>query len=146
MPLLNYTTSVSVTRSVEAITKVLAKAGATRISVDYRQVTGVSTTPVGLDFVLHTHNGLRSFRLPVDPEPVHEVLKSQNIASKLQTEAHAERVAWRIVKDWLEVQLALIETGMVTADEVLLAYMLTDRDGTTVYDLYSSGTAEALEA
>ena len=29
----------------------------------------------------------------------------------------AERVAWRILKDWIEVQMALLDIKMVTAEE-----------------------------
>src|SRR5438552_18436509 len=43
----------------------------------------------------------------------------------------AVRVEWRIVKDWVEAQLALIETRMVTAQQVFLPYAIM-RDGRTL--------------
>ena len=46
---------------------------------------------------------------------------------------HAERVAWRIVRDWLDAQLALIETQQATADQVLLPYRVLE-GGRTVYE------------
>ena len=54
---------------------------------------------------------------------------------RYSTPEHAERVAWRIVKDWLEAQLAIIRTEMVTLDQVMLPYMVGD-EGHTVYELY----------
>lgn len=36
----------------------------------------------------------------------------------------AVRTAWRIVKDWVEAQMALQETQMVTTAQVFLPYMI----------------------
>jgi hypothetical protein len=43
----------------------------------------------------------------------------------------AVRTAWRIVKDWVEAQMALVETQMVTTQEVFLPYAVM-RDGRTL--------------
>jgi len=43
------------------------------------------------------------------------------------------RVSWRILKDWVEAQMALVETHMVTLEQVFLPYAVTD-DGQTIYD------------
>lgn len=51
----------------------------------------------------------------------------------------AERVAWRIVKDWLAAQLAILETEMVDVQQVFLPYFL-NRQGQTLYEVYSSGS------
>jgi hypothetical protein len=48
--------------------------------------------------------------------------------------AQARRVAWRITKDWLDAQLALIETEMVPLEQVMLPYMTTD-SGQTVFEV-----------
>jgi hypothetical protein len=53
------------------------------------------------------------------------------------TPDHARDVAWRIVLDWLKAQLAIIAARQVSADEVLLPYMLT-APGTTVYQAYAA--------
>ena len=37
----------------------------------------------------------------------------------------AIRTSWRTLKDWVEAQMALLETGMVTMDEIFLPYMLS---------------------
>ena len=34
-------------------------------------------------------------------------------------------ITWRILKDWVEAQMALLETGMVTMDESFLPYMVS---------------------
>jgi hypothetical protein len=79
---------------------------------------------------------MRHYLLPVRAERVEAVLKADKIPPRYKTAAQAERVAWRIVKDWLEAQLAIIRTEMVTLDQVMLAYMQVNENGDTVYDLY----------
>jgi len=49
--------------------------------------------------------------------------------------AQAERVAWRIVKDWVEAQLAILESEMVHLDEIFLPYMVNN-NGQTVFEIY----------
>jgi hypothetical protein len=105
----------------------LAKAGATRIATEYDN----AGEPCGMSFTVRTRFGMAAFTLPVDWEAVSMVLYKQGHAVE---DARARRVAWRIVKDWLEAQLALIETEMVTLDQVMLPYMHT-ASGETVYEM-----------
>jgi hypothetical protein len=48
---------------------------------------------------------------------------------------HARRVAWRILKDWIEVQLALVEAGLASADEALFRHMV-GAGGKTIYEMF----------
>ena len=43
------------------------------------------------------------------------------------------RTAWRITKDWVEAQMAIVETKMVTLPQVFLPYAVT-QNGQTVYE------------
>jgi hypothetical protein len=131
MPLLNYTTEVPVMRTAGQIQAALVQAGARRISTDYDAVGH----PVGISFEVETGFGVRHFALPVDAPAVHTVLQRQKVEPRYRTPEQAERVAWRITKDWVEAQLAIIQTNMVTLDQVMLPYMLNDA-GRTVYELY----------
>ena len=54
----------------------------------------------------------------------------------------AIRTSWRILKDWVEVQMALLETGMVTMDEIFLPYRLSG--GQTFYQALVAGEFKAL--
>ena len=49
----------------------------------------------------------------------------------------AIRTSWRILKDWVEAQMALLETGMVTMDEIFLPYMFSR--GQTLYQALAAG-------
>lgn len=46
--------------------------------------------------------------------------------------AGAQRTGWRILKDWVAAQLAIIEAGLATLPEVMLPYALLS-DGQTLY-------------
>lgn len=132
MPLLNYTTSVPVARTIGAVQALLVEAGARAIQTDYDPVGA----PVSIAFAVETPFGQRFFALPVNANRVQAVLKrDKSVQPRFKTPEHAERVAWRIVKDWMEAQVAIIKTEMVTLDQVMLPYMRGD-NGQTVYEVY----------
>jgi hypothetical protein len=133
MPLLNYTTTIKPERTAGEIQGKLAKAGASKILIEY----GRDGYPTGLSFIIDTQFGPRPFKLPVVAEPVYAVLRKQysngQVPKRYVDMAQARRVAWRITKDWLDAQLALIETEMVPLEQVMLPYMTTDT-GKTVFE------------
>ena len=111
------------------IQSMLAKAGASSIMADYDTDGNI----VALSFRLKAPEGDIAFKLPTAWQPVLETLKRQNVARSLQSPEQALRVAWRITKDWVAAQLAIIETRMVTTAQVFLPYAIT-KDGSTVYE------------
>jgi hypothetical protein len=133
-----YSTSIAATKTVGEMQTMLAEAGAQRIAVDYE-----NGCPSGLTFALETMHGIRVFALPVRIDAMHELLKLKEKRRELKTGAvavrssreQAERVAWRIMKDWLGAQLALIESTMVDMTEVMLPYLRVD-DSHTLHDAY----------
>lgn len=129
MPLLNYTTKVDIFTTIGQIQGILVKHGAKRIVQDYR---GESVT--ALCFVIDTPIGEQAVRLPANVKAVQDTLQKQKVKADY---AQAERVAWRIVKDWVEAQMAILESGMVKLDQIFLPYIM-DSDGRTVYELYES--------
>ena len=82
---------------------------------------------IAVAFLIQTPTGLHAFRLPVNAAPVLTILQRHydwgNTKHGKPTREQAHRVAWRIVKDWLEAQLALIQTEMVRLDQVMLPYL-----------------------
>jgi hypothetical protein len=118
------------------IQSALAKAGASAIMADYDTEGNV----IALSFRLRNEGQDISFRLPTDWHPVQATLRRQNVSAKYQTPEHALRVAWRITKDWVEAQLAIIETRMVTTAQVFLPYAIT-QDGSTVYEYIAKNNA-----
>ena len=136
MPLLNYTTTVAVSRTIGQVQAILVEGGARQIMTEYDPVG----TPTGVTFAIETADGTRIFTLPVQVERVFAVMKrDRQTPNRFKTPEQAERVGWRIVKDWLEAQLAIIKTEMVTFDEVMLPYMRSSLNGKTMYQLYLEG-------
>jgi hypothetical protein len=131
MTLLNYTTGVPVSRTIGQVQGILVEAGARAIMAEYDDGGRVT----GMSFSVETPFGQRGYTLPVRTERVLAVLERDRVSPKYRTPEHAERVAWRILKDWIEAQVALLRTEMVTLDQVMLPYMHGD-DGRTVYELY----------
>ncbi len=150
MPILKYTTSIAVTKTVSEMQNMLGKAGASRIAVDY-----ANGTPSALSFNLPTPHGARHFTLPVNIDAMHRLLKAEDDAGKLRSgkqavrssREQAERVAWRVLKDWLAAQLAIVATEMVGMDQVMLPYLQVEAGGRTLYESYREReNALALEA
>lgn len=128
MPLLNYTTKVDVYTTLGAIQGQLVKHGAKKIMQDYDDHGRIAA----LTFLIDTPAGMRGIRLPANVDKVHTVLHRQKIKCDRE---QAERVAWRIVKDWVEAQMAILESEMVQMDEIFLPYMVNN-DGQTFFEAY----------
>ncbi len=131
MPIKNYTTKIDASVTLGRIQSKLSKKGAKQIMIDY--AAGV---PTRVCFTIECPNGLQAVALPCNSDKVYQVMQKQGI--KCSTE-HAGNVAWRIVEDWLDAQLAILETEMVTVEQVMLPYFV-NRQGQTVYELYSRGS------
>ena len=73
--------------------------------------------------------------MPNNTEKVLMVLKKQKRNNKQikDSKEQALRVGWRNIKDWIDAQMALIETEMATIDEVFLPYIL-NKNGQTLYE------------
>ena len=125
---MNYTTKVEVYKSVGEIQSNLAKHGAKKIMLEYDS----DGETEAISFIVLTPCGERGFCLPARVEAVYEVLQKQKVKCDL---AQAKRVAWRILKDWVEAQMAILESGMVEMEQIFLPYM-TNRMGQSVYQLY----------
>ncbi|MBA7709039.1 hypothetical protein ES703_117946 [subsurface metagenome] len=133
MALLNYTTSIEAVKTVGEIQGILAGHGAKSIKTDYSNDGQVEA----LSFLVLTPHGEVGIRLPIDPDAVLKVLTQQNRLGKVPkryvNRAQATRVAWRIVKDWVEAQMAILETEMVKMEQIFLPYVIT-QSGRTLYE------------
>ena len=142
MPLLNYTTSVSADKSIAAIQKALAKAGASAILHEFDDNGNIMALSFRIKMPSPDAGGAVhdiSFRLPTDWRAVQRRLQTQRVEPRYRTQEHALRVAWRITKDWVEAQLAIIESQMVTTAQVFLPYAVTS-NGQTLYEYIGQNT------
>ena len=141
---LNYTTTIEPGKSSIECISILAAHGAQMIGAQYGN--GV---PTGISFQIATAWGLRAFSLPVNVDGTHAALqkawRAGKIPQRYASKEQAQRVAWRVLKDWLEVQIALIEAGVAELAQVMLPYRLIE-EGVTVWDRYLETEQKALEA
>ena len=132
MAILNYTTTVDSFKTVSEIEHILVKHNAKSIMKNY---DGESIT--GLSFLIDTVVQQIPVRLPVKVDECLEVLKKEKKNSPRSnikaTMEQAERVAWRILKDWVEAQMALLDIQMVRFEEIFLPYIETG-NGQTIYE------------
>ncbi len=135
MPIKNYTTKISVERTLGEIHGNLAVHGARKVMFDYDDTGKIEA----VCFSVMTPNGECGYRLPANVDATHRVLHEQGVKCDRE---QAARVAWRIVKDWVDAQLAILETEMVSFDEIFLPYMIADRNGATLYQLYCDNRLE----
>lgn len=136
--ILNYTTKIDAARTAGEIQAILAKAGASGVAMEY-----ADGEPAALGFTMLTQFGPRQFVLPCNVERVQAVLRRQRVPQAMWSIEQARRVAWRILKSWVEAQLAIIQTEMVTLDVVMLPYMRTD-DGRSVSEQYLEDSGRLL--
>src|SRR5262245_26881991 len=118
----------------------LSRAGAKAVLTEYDDEEGYVTA---ISFKIKLNEQDVALRLPCDWKPVYEVMykdkksfsayDSRFAAQQSTRKAQAIRTVWRIVKDWLEAQLAIIETRMVKTEQVFLPCAIM-RDNKTLYE------------
>lgn len=135
MPLLNYTTQIEASKTVGQIHGILVTHGARAILTNYDAQGQIES----LSFEVNTPHGIAHIRLPVDPEAVLRVMLKGDVRvpRRLVTRAQAVRIAWRIVKDWVEAQMAILETEMVKMEQIFLPYIQT-QSGQTLFAIFES--------
>ncbi len=138
--LLDYTTTIAAEKTVSEIQSRLAQAGASHILHGFDK----DGRPNELSFRIQTQFGVLTFRLPAHVEAVQAILQRQCQSKrrspyssrplpKTASREHASNVAWRILKDWVEAQIALMRSGMITVEQAFLPYC-QGPDGQTVYE------------
>lgn len=141
---LNYTSTIRPDKTAAECIVILSRAGVSAVAITY-----VSKQPDGLTFSLDTPAGPAMSDLPVNVAGVLKCLEQAwqagDIERRFTGQEQAGRTAWRILKDWLEAQVAIINAQMVSLDEVMLPYLRVD-GGRTLYEAYRErGGMAALE-
>lgn len=128
MAILNYTTSIPCEKTISYIQKCLVSHGASKIVTDYSE--GI---PSAVTFCLVLNETLVAYSLPANYEGVLLAMKKdRKVPSRLCTKEQALKVSWRIIKDWVEAQMAIVEAKLADVAEVFLPYAIT-KNGNTLY-------------
>lgn len=151
MFLKNYTSDVAVSKTIFRIEQVLIKCGVSGIMKEYGSTEGDVRA---VTFRIQVEgNQEATIRLPVKVEEAQTALWLDYVGDekKLLTDdgkhlrwpsrkklgrkdfrEQAERTAWRIVQDWVEVQMSMIQMKQADVREVFLPYIWDGKQ--TVFD------------
>ena len=147
MAVRNYTTEISVEKTVMEIERILIKFGAGGIYKDYQ-----GSKLSGIMFYLVKDNQKIPFKIPMSIEKTRTIIvKAVNegklpkkfLQEPLRSE-QGERVAWRIIKDWIDSQLSLLEMEFADAVEILLPYAYNVVEQKTMYQKFIEKKEEYL--
>jgi len=140
VPILNYTTDVDQHRTISQIQNILGAKGALSITLEYDN----DGEPTAVSFMIMLDNAPLSIRLPHNVDGVLKALQStKGVENRYRNRKHATRVSWRIIKDWLEAQMALVEANQAQMAEVFLPYAV-DQDGVTAFQRFSENRRKSL--
>lgn len=123
MNLKNYTSNVPVEKTVSRIEQVIASAGASGIMKDYDQ-----GTLQAISFKVLLPNGKPvTIRLPANHEAVYQTMskevKRPHKGTLDRIKEQSARTAWKLMQDWVEVQISLISMHQVDFMQVFLPYV-----------------------
>lgn len=143
----NYTSNVAPARSIQLIESLLVKAGAKNIMKTYE-----SCNVVAISFVIMEPVNCRSLaiKLPANVQGVEKYLRAQRSRSITQAQARmireqAERTAWKLILDWVEIQISMIELKQAELLQVFLPYVC-DVEGRSLYETMRESNFAALPA
>lgn len=155
MFLKNYTSDVPVNQTVHRIEQVLIRCGVSGIMKEY---TGVNGEIAALIFQLDAPGGKVSIRIPVDKKKALEALwldyadgdkltadgsaiswNPRKKKRRVDFADQAERTAWKIMQDWVEVQMSLIQMKQVDTLQVFLPYVMMNAKENYYEQLVASG-------
>ena len=135
MPIANYSTSIDALKTVGEIQGILVAHGARSILMNYEKDGAIES----LSFIVETRYGEMPIRLPINARAVLKVLEEQRVPPRYANYQQAVRIAWRIVKDWVRAQMAILETEMVKMEQIFLPYMITKNDQTLYETMVDRG-------
>ena len=151
MGILNYSTAISPSRTIGEITSLLIRKNARSITTEFTDEGEIKA----VSFVMHVGGLPIRFLLPANVEGVASVMlhdepwNSRRHSGREKYEAdvcsRAKWVAWRILKDWVAAQMALIESGQAEAAQVFMPYA-QQNNGTTMYQLWVENNQKQLPA
>jgi hypothetical protein len=150
----NYTSDVPVSQTIYKIEKVLIRCGVSGITKEYDGFGNVSA----VRFHIPIHGSVATVRLPADVKAATDVLwldyadgeALTKDGSKLYTWStrkkkqrkdfieQGSRTAWKIIQDWVEIQMSMIQMKQAETAEVFMPYIWDGR-GTLYHRIRDAG-------
>lgn len=146
MKLKNYTSTVSVERSISAIETLLVQAGASHVGRFYNDEKKLC----GFLFQLPLNGIPATFKLPSNPDAVRKVMQAEVLKPHRGTmeriAEQAEKTAWRILHEWVHIQLTMIQMQQAEAIQVFLPYWYDGKKDQTLFERMRDGGFKQLTA
>lgn len=143
MNLKNYTSEVPAITSMGKIEKSLVEAGATYISKKYED--GIC---IAVRFRMMVNAQPLFFELPAKVDACFKVLwkeiKRPQPDTKKRVQQQAERTAWKIINDWVEVQLSMIRLEQAEVLQIFLPYAFNPATEQTFFQQIKQNNYKAL--
>lgn len=139
----NYTSTVPAITSMGRIEQNLVKAGATDISKKY-----VNQICKAITFRMMVNGEPLLFQIPAKVDKCFDVLYKEVKRPRPDTKdniwSQAERTAWKIISDWVDIQLTMILLEQADALEIFLPFAYNPATDTTFYNQLKKGGFKAL--
>lgn len=124
--------------SMGRIEEYLVEAGATDISKKYE-----NQVCIAIRFRMMVNLNPLFFELPAKVDACYKVLwkevKRPNADTKNRIMQQAERTAWKIISDWVQVQLSMIQLEQAELLQVFLPYVFDPKTETTFFQQLKEG-------
>lgn len=129
-----YTSGIPAQKSISKIEELLAKHGATDILKQYDN--GLLSS---IYFSIELKDGTRlAFKLPARVDKVKDVLikemKRPREGTVNRIDCQAEKTAWKLLADWVEIQLTLVDLDQAEIVEVFLPHLYDPSKQQTLFD------------
>ncbi len=139
MPILFYSTGIDAWKTISEIQQILSRHGATHCSIKNE-----GSFPVALTFSIDYKGQPLNFLLPCNHMGVLSVFKKdKKVPRSSQNETQALRTAWKIIKGWVESQMALVESEQAKPEVIFLPYMV-NQNGDTLSKIILEGNGMKL--
>lgn len=128
----SYSTDIDISDTLKEIEELLKLHGARDIRFVY-DVPNPTITDIlrSIDFVLILKNNEEEkesrYKIPVNSDITYEILRKQSISGTIKISRNqygAENVICRVIKTWLEVQLAFIQMNLLSADHIFSPFSI----------------------
>ena len=140
----NYTSDVPVSRTIQRIEEVLIRCGVSGITKEYVGLNG-DVSAVMFQIKLDPTQPPMTIRLPADKDAAQQALWMDYVGSdtldasgqalswhshkkkkKSDFREQAERTAWRLIQDWIEIEMSRIQLKQGDVREIFLSYVMVD--------------------
>ena len=135
MGLMNYTSQVPVNRSISYIEDKLARHGASQILKMYT----IDGQVEGIAFIISLDGVDMPFKVPAKIVECEKILRESVKRPRKDTlkriKQQAEKTAWKIVSDWVDVQMAMIDLAQVEFMQAFFPYLYSHSKQQTYFEI-----------